>query len=85
MKRRDYKLTIKKVSKTKVKKERSPTKVKKVLEKKGYKKGKLPKDKELHHVKPVAKGGKTTSKNTRVISKAKHKKIHKNRRKRGKI
>jgi len=73
------------VSKTKVKKERSPTKVKKVLKKKGYKEGKVPKGKELHHAKPVAKGGKTTSKNTRVISKAKHKKIHKNRRKRGKI
>jgi len=66
-----------KVSKTKIKKERSPTKVKKVLEKKGYKEGKIPKGKELHHVKPVAEGGKTTPKNTRVISKAKHKKIHK--------
>lgn len=74
-----------KVSKTKIKKERSSTKVKKVLEKKGYKEGKIPKGKELHHTKPVAKGGKTTSKNTRVISKAKHKNIHKNRRKRGKI
>ncbi len=74
-----------KVSKTKIKKERSPKKVKKVLEKKGYKKGKLPKDKELHHVISVAKGGKTTPKNTKVVSKSKHKKIHKNRRKRGKI
>ena len=55
------------------------------LEEKGYKSGKLPKGKELHHVKPVAEGGKTTPKNTRVISKVKHKKIHKNRRKRGKI
>ena len=73
------------VSKTKVKKERSPTKVKKVLEKKGHKEGKLPKGKILHHVKSVSEGGKTTSKNTRVISKAKHKKIHKNRRKKGKI
>ena len=74
-----------KVSKTKIKKERSPTKVKKVLEKKGYKEGKIPKGKELHHPKPVAEGGKTTPKNTRVISIAKHKKIHKNRRKKGKI
>jgi 5-methylcytosine-specific restriction endonuclease McrA len=74
-----------KVSKTKVKKERNPKKVKKVLEKNGYKEGKLPKDKELHHVNPLAKGGKTTPKNTRVISKVKHKKIHKNRRKKGKI
>jgi len=78
-------LIKRKVSKAKIKKERSPTKVKKVLEKKGHKKGKLPKDKELHHVKPVAKGGKTTPKNTRVVSKVKHKKIHKNRRKKGKI
>ncbi len=78
-------MTIRKVSKTKVKKERSPTKVKKVLEKKGYKDGKAPKGKVLHHTKSVAKGGKTTSKNTRVISKAKHKKIHKKRRKMGKI
>ena len=73
------------ISKTKMKKERSPTKVKKVLEKKGYKKGKVPKGKELHHIKTIAEGGKTTPKNTRVISKAKHKKIHKNRRKKGKI
>ena len=74
-----------KVSKTKVKKERSPTRVKKVLKKKGYKEGKAPKGKEIHHVKPVVEGGKTTPKNIRVISKAKHKKIHKNRRKKGKI
>lgn len=74
-----------KVSKAKVKKERSPKKVKKVLKEKGFGKGKLPKDKELHHVKPVAEGGKTTPKNTRVILKSKHKKIHKNRRKKGKI
>ena len=73
------------VSKAKIKKERSSKKVKKVLEKKGYKNGKVPKGKVLHHVKSVAKGGKTTPKNTRVISKAKHKKIHKNRRKKGNI
>ena len=73
------------VSKAKIKKERSSKKVKKVLEKKGYKKGKIPKGKELHHIKTVAEGGKTTPKNTRVISKTKHKKIHKNRRRRGKI
>jgi len=78
-------LIKRKVSKTKVIKERSPKKVKKVLEKKGYKKGKIPKGKELHHINPVAEGGKTTPKNTRVISKQKHTKIHKNRRKKGKI
>jgi hypothetical protein len=72
------------VSKSKIKKERSLKKVKKVIKQKGYK-GKLPKGKELHHVKPVAEGGKTTKKNTRVVTKKKHKTIHKNRRKKGKI
>lgn len=74
-----------KVSKTKIKNERSPKKVKEVLKEKGYEEGKLPKGKELHHTKPVEEGGKTTPKNTRVISKTKHKNIHKNRRERGKI
>ncbi len=74
-----------KAIKTQVKKERSPKKVEKVIKAKGHPSGKLPKGKELHNVKPVAEGGKTTPKNTRVISKAKHKKIHSNRRKRGKI
>ena len=74
-----------KVSKTKIKNERSPKKVKEVLKEKGYEEGKLTKGKELHHAKPVAEGGKTTPKNTRVISKTKHENIHKNRRKRGKI
>ena len=75
----------KKVTKTETKKERSPSKVKKVIKQKGNKKGKLPEEKELHHVKPVSKGGKTTSKNTRVVSKTKHKQIHKNRRKKGDV
>lgn len=74
-----------KVSKTKIKNERSPKKVKEVLKEKGYEEGKLPKGKELHHVKPLAEGGKTTPKNIRIISKTKHKNIHKNRRKRGEI
>ncbi len=74
-----------KATKTQVKKERSPNKVEEVIKAKGYQSGKLPKDKELHHVKSVAEGGKTTPKNTRVVSKAKHKKIHANRRKRGEI
>jgi hypothetical protein len=33
----------------------------------------------------VAEGGRTTKKNIRVITKAKHREIHKNRRKRGRI
>ena len=73
------------VSKAVIKKERAPSKMKKVLKAKGLKSGKPPKGKEAHHVKPVATGGKTTKKNIRVITKAKHKKIHKNRRKKGKI
>ena len=67
------------------KKERDPKKIRKVIKQKGHPSGKLPKGKVLHHVKPVAEGGKTTKKNTRVVSKTKHKKIHSNRRKRGKI
>jgi len=64
---------------------RSQTKIKKILKKRGYKGGKAPKGKEVHHVKPKARGGKEIPKNIRVISKAKHKRIHRKRRKRGKI
>lgn len=67
------------------KKERDPKKIQRVIKQKGYKSGKLQKNKVLHHVKPVAEGGKTTKKNTRVITKTKHQKIHSNRRKRGAI
>lgn len=74
-----------KATKVHIRKERNPKKIKKVIKQKGYKSGKLPKGKILHHPKPVAEGGKTTKKNTRVISKEKHKQIHKNRKKRGKI
>ncbi len=73
------------ISKTAIKKECDPEKIQKVLKQKGYKDEKLPKGKELHHVKPVSEGGKTTPKNTRVISKTKHKQIHENRAKRGKV
>jgi len=72
-------------TKSHIKKERNPKKVAKVIKKKGHPSGKLPKDKELHHKKPVATGGKTTKKNTSIVTKAKHKKIHKNRNRRGKI
>ena len=75
----------KKITKIQKQKERSPKKIKQVIKQKGIKSGKLPKGKELHHVKPVAKGGKTTKKNTRIVTKTKHKQIHKNRRKQGKI
>lgn len=69
----------------KIKKERDLRKIKRVLKQKGYKTGKLPKGKQLHHMVPVAEGGKTTRKNTRVITKTKHRQIHKNRKIMGKI
>lgn len=72
-------------TKSQIKKERSPKKVKKVIKAKGHPSGKLPKGKVLHHVKSLAEGGKTTPKNTRVVTRAKHIKIHANRKKRGKI
>lgn len=68
-----------------VKTKRNSTKIKKILEKKGYGEGNPPKGKVVHHVKPMAEGGKDTPKNIRVIPEGKHKRIHKNRRKRGKI
>jgi len=75
----------KKPARSRIKRERSPKKLKKVLIQKGYPKGKLPKGRVAHHKKPVVEGGETTKKNISVISKTKHKKIHQNRRKRGKI
>jgi len=74
-----------KVTKAQIRKERSPEKIQKVLKKKGYPEGKLPKGKVLHHIKPVAEGGKTTPKNTRVIPKRKHLQIHANRKKKEKV
>ena len=75
----------KRPTKAQIKKERRRSKLRRVLKAKGYKSGMIPKRKVAHHIKSVARGGKTTKKNVRVISKAKHKKIHKNRRKSGKI
>ena len=75
----------KKPTKSQIKKERSPTKIEKVLIKKGYPSGKPPKGKVAHHVTPIVEGGKSTKKNIRVISEPKHKKIHAERRKRGKV
>ena len=72
----------KKATKEQIKKERSRKKVEKVLKQKGYKSGKLPKDKVLHHVKSVIKGGKTTKKNTRIVSKTKHKNTQEKKRER---
>lgn len=72
-------------AKSQIKKERDPQKVERVIKQKGYPSGKLPTGKVLHHVIPVAEGGKTTKKNTRVVPMGKHKQIHKNRNERGKI
>lgn len=72
-------------TKAQIKKERNPEKIAKVIKQKGYPSGKLPRGKVLHHIKSVAVGGKTTKKNTRVITTTKHKQIHKNRAERGKI
>jgi hypothetical protein len=74
-----------KPTKHEIKEARDPKKKEKVLKEKGVKSGVLPQTKELHHVKPVAEGGKTTSKNTRIVTPKKHEQIHKNRRKKGEI
>ena len=58
-------------------------KIKKILENRGYRDGKVPRGYEVHHIKPLADGGKDTPKNLKVIPTAKHKEIHKNRRDRG--
>ncbi len=55
-------------TKAQIKKERDPEKIAKVIKQKGYPSGKLPRGKVLHHIKPVAIDGKTTKKNTRVVT-----------------
>lgn len=74
-----------KATKSFIKKQRDPEKIKKVLIQKGYLSGKLPNGKELHHVKPVIEGGITSNKNTRIVTAAKHRQIHTNRKARGLI
>ena len=64
---------------------RDQEKIKRILVKRGYKNGELPRGYEVHHIKPVAEGGKDTPKNLRVIKTGKHEQIHKNRTRRGKI
>jgi hypothetical protein len=76
-------MTGRKPTKTEIRAARDPKKREEVLKEKGVKSGVLPNTKELHHVKPVAAGGKTTSKNTRIVATKKHKQIHKNRREKG--
>jgi len=73
----------KKPTKSQKNTERSRSKVQRVIKQHGHSSGKLPAGQELHHVDPVAEGGKTTKKNTRIVSKTEHKRIHANRRKKG--
>ena len=65
------------------KREADEKKIKKILERRGYKDGKPPRGHEVHHIKPLAAGGKDTPKNIRVIKTSTHREIHKNRRARG--
>ena len=60
-------------------------KIQKILQKRGYPGGKAPRGCEVHHVKPVAEGGKDIPGNIRVIRATKHRQIHKNRNKRGDV
>lgn len=62
---------------------RNQVKIKKILQQRGYKDGEVPRGKVVHHIKPIAEGGKDTPKNIRVVSKSKHIKIHERRRERG--
>lgn len=64
---------------------RKPSKIKKILDKRGYPKGKVPPGKEAHHPKPKAEGGKDIPSNILVVSKSKHKRIHNNNRKAGRV
>lgn len=60
-------------------------KIRKILIKRGYWGGKVPRGYEVHHIKPRKEGGKETLRNLRVIKRIKHKKIHANRKLRGLI
>ncbi len=74
-----------KATKAHIRRERNLVKAERVLRQKGYPKGELPRGRVLHHVKPVSEGGKTTPRNTRVITKTKHEQIHTNRKMRGEV
>ncbi len=65
------------------KRKADPAKIKRILKKGGYKNGEPPRGYEVHHIKPLAEGGKDTPKNIRVVKTTKHRQIHKNRRERG--
>lgn len=58
-------------------------KIKRILEKRGYKDGEPPRGWDVHHIKRIVDGGKDIPSNIRVIPKQKHKQIHKNRKERG--
>ena len=67
------------------KQEADQEKIRKILVKRGYKNGEPPRGHEVHHIKPLAQGGKDTPKNIRVIKRTAHQQIHINRKKRGEI
>jgi len=52
----------KRVTKAHIKRERDPEKIERVLKRKGYQGGELPRGRVLHHIIPVSEGGKTTPK-----------------------
>ena len=60
-------------------------KIRKILIKRGYKDGEVPRGYEVHHIKPRKLGGKETPKNIRVIKRVKHQVIHANRKLKGLI
>ena len=60
-------------------------KIEKILEKRRYSGGKTQPGYDVHHIIPLEDGGKDTPSNIRVIKRKKHKQIHKNRQKQGKI
>jgi len=50
-----------------------------LLKEKGLKE--VPKEKEVHHPKPLSEGGSDTRGNVRLVLKKEHEKIHKNKKK----
>jgi len=63
------------------KREADQEKIRKILIERGYKNGEPPRGYEVHHIKPLAQGGKDTPKNIKVIKRTVHQQIHINRKK----
>lgn len=60
-------------------------KIGKILTKRGYPGGTPPRGYEVHHIKPLEEGGGDAPRNLRVVKTSKHRQIHANRKKRGRI